>query len=100
MGSRRSTTSQKKSKERFKTLKAKRMTTVKFLKSGGLGTCLAELKATKKALDASQTKIQELQNAHQRTINALWDAEDRVEELENHEVESISTLHRQIRKLR
>lgn len=39
-------------------------------------------------------------NAHQRTINALWDAEDRVEELENHEVESISTLHRQIRKLR
>lgn len=80
----------------------------------GLGTCLAELKATKKALDASQTKIQELQNAHrrttnalqelqnahQRTINALWDAEDRVEELENHEVESISTLHRQIRKLR
>ncbi|UZO19601.1 uncharacterized protein OCT59_010882 [Rhizophagus irregularis] len=81
------------------------MTTVKFLKSGyrtqvnvdcynrGLGTCLAELKATKKALDASQTKIQELQNAHrrttntlqelqnahQRTINALWDAEDRVE---------------------
>ncbi|CAB4435284.1 unnamed protein product [Rhizophagus irregularis] len=126
MGSRRSTTSQKKSKERFKTLKAKRMTTVKFLKSGyrtqvnvdcynrGLGICLAELKATKKALDASQTKIQELQNAHrrttnalqelqnahQRTINALWDAEDRVEELENHEVESISTLHRQIRKLR
>ncbi|CAB5190281.1 unnamed protein product [Rhizophagus irregularis] len=72
----------------------------------GLGTCLA--------LDASQTKIQELQNAHrkttntlqelqnahQRTINALWNAEDRVEELENHEVESISTLHRQIRKLR
>ncbi|CAB5395860.1 unnamed protein product [Rhizophagus irregularis] len=48
------------------------------------------VKRTKKALDASQTKIQELQNAHrrttnalqelqnahQRTINALWDAED------------------------
>ncbi|CAB4386878.1 unnamed protein product [Rhizophagus irregularis] len=79
----------------------------------GLETCLAELKATKKALDASQTKIQELQNthrrttnalqklqnAHERTINALWDAEDRVEELENHEVESISTLHWQICKL-
>ncbi|CAB4495157.1 unnamed protein product [Rhizophagus irregularis] len=112
MGSHRFTTSQKKSKERFKTFKAKRMMTVKFLKmkvdcyNRGLGTCLA--------LDASQTKIQELQNAHrkttntlqelqnahQRTINALWNAEDRVEELENHEVESISTLHRQIRKLR
>ncbi|CAB4481521.1 unnamed protein product [Rhizophagus irregularis] len=111
MGSRRSTTSQKKSKERFKTLKAKLNVDCY---NRGLGTCLAELKATKKALDASQTKIQELQNAHrrttnalqelqnahQRTINALWDAEDRVEELENHEVESISTLHRQIRKLR
>ncbi|CAB4436291.1 unnamed protein product [Rhizophagus irregularis] len=68
----------------------------------------------KKALDSLQTKIQELQNAHQRTtnalqelqnahqrtINALWDAENRVEELKNHKVELISTFHWQIRKLR
>uniref|UniRef100_U9T2T2 Uncharacterized protein n=1 Tax=Rhizophagus irregularis (strain DAOM 181602 / DAOM 197198 / MUCL 43194) TaxID=747089 RepID=U9T2T2_RHIID len=94
MGSRRSTTSQKKSKERFKTLKAKRMTTTEFYTPRAV-----------RFLDGSpEDEVLYLQgslvNAHQRTINALWDAEDRVEELENHEVESISTLHRQIRKLR
>lgn len=156
MGSRRSTTSQKKSKERFKTLKAKRMTTVKFLKSGyrtqgswlyfsnGVacrrsfilpelsGSQMGHLKrrglvppGQSRFLNGTILKNASKDyrlihlafanhplflyiciffycsvNAHQRTINALWDAEDRVEELENHEVESISTLHRQIRKLR